>query len=243
MRQTTLQDVLADLEMPKPEKKLKANIDNELEDMTRRIYEEFERRLASDWRAKTPIDLKKEKIPPQAIAMFADIMPALKTGNEDFNRTAYEFLINLVQSSYDSGHNDFTLAMPWQNYGFGGRNIGPKGTEGNKIRIAIKGSVSEFAFYGAENIVVKIAGNAEYNLGARSKNSEFMVRGNIDDHCGYEAYGMKLEVRGSAGDFCLSWSKNCTALIKKNAGPFCGAFAKGAAITVLGKKGRGFMQH
>ncbi|MBI4095371.1 MAG: hypothetical protein HY438_00760 [DPANN group archaeon] len=230
MKQTTLYDVLADLEIPKPEKKLKANIDENLEDMARRIYEEFERRLASRWREKELIDLKTDKIPPQAITLFAGIMPAARTG-DDFNGIAYEFLVNLIQSSYDSGHNNFTLALPWHN---NNRIPGPKGTEGNKIRITITGSVSEFAFYGAENIIVKIAGRAGYNLGSRSQNSEFSVRGSISDHCGYEAYGMKLEVGGNAGYGCISWSNKCTALIRKNA-KACGLWAKDANITVLGR--------
>ncbi len=239
MKPKDLKNILGDLEEPTAEKKLKVERDEVLDEIVSRIHAGFERQLSRDWDAPKVINFEKDKIPPQAISRFADSIFAYKDEKEFLN-TAYEFIIKLIQNSYNAGHNDFSLRLPWQNYYCGNRIVGPAGTPEKKLRIEIKNGVGEFAFFGAENISVKITGSAAYNLGSRSCDSDFTVLGNVKDHCGYEAAKVSYEICGNADEFMLSWSKDCKALVHKNAGKFCGAFAKNPNITVLGRVGHGF---
>jgi len=91
------------------------------------------------------------------------------------------YILRLVQNSYNAGHNDFRFDL---NHGHTGANL--NGTEENPIQI----TVNELGSFGGERsdyVHFQIKGNAESNIGTRSRYCKFIIGGELGHSSGSDA--------------------------------------------------------
>jgi hypothetical protein len=109
------------------------------------------------------------------------------------------FISNLIQKSYESGHNDFHL-----------KTYKPKinllasfltGKKEDYIRMSIEGTEVDLGTRSSW-IKARINGRASAYCGLASYDAEFEIHGNTDKYCGEQSHFSKFTIYGLGGNGC-----------------------------------------
>jgi len=131
------------------------------------------------------------------------------------------FISQLIQNSYDSGSNNFTLDSTElrEIVDLGFKN---QGTPDRPIEITITGNTGGKCGFHSKNAIFNITGNTKGSCGGYAENSMFNITGNAEDYIGYESRNSEFTISGNTGNNCGAWSKYSTVTITGNIGDGCG---------------------
>jgi len=159
---------------------------------TEHVFSDLYERYVHCLDDKTPVPEYKtitDILTPNQINLFLQ-QTILYENHPNHSDKTGKFLSQLIQNSYDSGKNNFTLNTTALK-------------ETNAIGYKIKGTPTK-------NIEITITGNTEDTCGWHSKNTTFNITGNTGDNCGLSSRHSTFTIRGTVGEFCGLFSDHLT---------------------------------
>jgi hypothetical protein len=140
----------------------------------------------------------------------------------------------LIQNSYDAGHNDFVLNT---------KDLAPisviatevVGKDDDHVRLWVEGGVGSSCGLESEYLTINIAGDAATHLGEKSKHSTFNVEGSAESYCGQRAEESSFNIAGNGGYACGDHAKKSTFNIEGDVGLSCGEKAHDSVFRIMGK--------
>jgi len=151
------------------------------------------------------------------------------------------FVSELIQRSYNSGHNNFTFDTtmfrnPTKMYpDLDNMVAGISGTLEKPINISILGSTGTHCGYHSNNLIISITGNTGLHCGYHSKNLTFTIGGDADYQCGSSSENTKMTIFGSVGNNSGMGSPNSTYTVWGDVGPNFGSFSSNSTFTIHGR--------
>ena len=153
-----------------------------------RLLEKYELLVSLDLSGSTEADEVLRKTLQRHITEFLtpaalDIFLTLTIPYENESEYAYitsEFLEQLVQNSYNNGHNDFLFHTCNLTQELPGFPSNLKGTKDNPLRITVIGNTGE-ALGDDYYVHLTLKGNTESGFGGNSQHSVYIVNGEIND--------------------------------------------------------------
>ncbi len=217
-----IKDVLADLELMKPEKLLKVEQDKTLETTVKELISNFDQLLKKHISSGYIIYydyldiVSKFKVTPQVIDRVIQTLFIYEYDNyEDYNSKVGMYLTTLVQASYNQGHNNFRLDLREfartkplvRPYGLGAWLAG---SEKNRLKLTINPGTAWLGYStgaDAQYINMNVFGWT-VDLGCRAKHSNFYVLGGVSTGGEYTEH-CRFTIHGSTGNFFGRFAKNC----------------------------------
>ena len=164
----------------KPEEEKKIEV---VEGVFQGLMERYERILEMKYaERKNQLDKITDILTPAEINTFLQ-MTIRHEQHEEYCLTTREIISELIQKSYDAGHNDFMLdTTALKEIYYIGSNL--EGTEERPIEITITGNTGDWCGCLSKHLTYKITGNTGGECGYGSKNSTFEISGNTGEGCG-----------------------------------------------------------
>jgi hypothetical protein len=143
-----------------------------------------------------------------------EFIPLLKNYKFDFEGASIpaHFINKLIQSSYNSGNNDFFLNIP------DGQHLRPlafnlEGKEKDPIILSASGELSYAFLFLSKNVIATIDGNLGDHFCHLTENVTTIIVGNVKDGAGWDSKNLKLAIKGNVGNYFGKDSINLSAYV------------------------------